>query len=296
MADFHIVTDSSCDLPDHYLRDHNIGMVHYYVSLDGEHYLQEYVDITPAELYQALRREKLSPKTSMPPIGDYTDVFRPIMAAGEDILCICLTSKFSGSIQSSYNAGELLREEFPERTVRVFDSRQCTIGQGVIVMAAAKLKKMGYSLEETIPLLNTMADKSRIIFTVDTLDYLQRGGRIGKVTAMTGSLLNIKPIIFMREGELIPYAKIRGRHRAIQEVINIASKDIGLEKEKYFIGFVSTDCLEDLEILKAGMRDKNGIEPNLPDFTIGTTIGTHIGPTVVGIGYFPKPAGIEELE
>ncbi|MDR1000847.1 MAG: DegV family protein [Clostridiales bacterium] len=288
---FKIISDSSCDLPSVTLSKHNIDLVRYYVTIDGGlHYMREYEDIQPAELYGLMRANHIMPKTSLPPIQDYLDVFRPALDNGQDILCICLTSKFSGSINSANNAFNLLADEYPDRKIRVFDSRMCTVGQGAIVVQAARLRDMGYSMDETCDVLDKVIKRSRIIFTVDSLEYLQRGGRIGKVTAFAGILLNIKPIICMFGGELNPIAKVRGRRKALNEIVNMIEKDIGGDIDSHLMMTVHSDCVDECALIETELIARMGCEVDYSRVTIGTTIGTHIGPTVVGIGYVPKVA------
>jgi DegV family protein with EDD domain len=143
-------------------------------------------------------------------------------------------------------------------------------------------------LDETTKLLKLQAQEAKIMFTVDTLEYLQRGGRIGKVTAFAGALLNIKPVISMSEGELVPVSRIRGRQRAIAEVAELAAKDLANAEELYQVGYLHGDCPEDLAGLRAEVEKRVKVKPLVPAGVIGSTIGTHIGPTAVAIAYTPK--------
>ncbi|MDR1642277.1 MAG: DegV family protein [Clostridiales bacterium] len=290
MHKFAIFSDSSCDLSRELLDLHGISLVHYYVTLDaGINYLKEYQDIEPKEFYRRLEELKgVAPKTSLPPIQDYIDAFKPAMEAGEDILCLCLTQKFSGSYQSAHNAAEMLKEEFPDRTVRVVDTKNCSTGQGLAVLEAARMKADGFSLEETAKILKLQAEEARIMITVDNLDYLQRGGRIGKVTAFAGALLNIKPVISMTNGELVPISRIRGRQKAIAEVAELAAKDLASNESKYHVAYLHSNCPEDLVILRAEVEKRTNVNPLVPVGVIGVTIGTHIGPTAVAFAYTPK--------
>ena len=288
MADFKIISDSSCDLPSSVLKHNDISLVHYYVTLDGVKYQREYAEISPQYFYQRMRTDAPFPKTSLPPTQDYIDAIKPALVAGKDVLCVCMTSKFTGSYQSSLTAGNLLKEEFPDRKIISVDSQQCTMAQGVLVWEAAKLRDAGRSLEETAAALETVKLKYWTYFTLDSLDALQRGGRIGKVSSFWGTLLNIKPVIKLGDGELFPIAKIRGRKKAIAEVVDIVCKEIGDQPEKFHIGLIHSDCLDEIPYVKDILENERGIKVDLPVFTVGTTIGTHIGPTVIGIGCYPK--------
>ncbi|MCL2351595.1 MAG: DegV family protein [Firmicutes bacterium] len=288
MADFKIISDSSCDLPANILKQHDVSLVHYYVSLDGVKYQREYAEISPQYFYGRMRADSPYPKTSLPPTQEYIDAMRPALLAGKNVLCVCMTSKFSGSYQSSVTAANLLKEEFPERNVVVVDSLQCTMPQGVLVMEAAGLRGAGRSLEETAAALEAAKLGYRTYFTVDSLDALQRGGRIGKASGFLGTLLNVKPVLKLCDGELFPVAKIRGRKKAIAEIIDMACAEMGGRPEKYRVGLLHADCLGEILYMKEILENEKGVQADLPVFTVGTTIGTHIGPTVVGIGCYPR--------
>jgi DegV family protein with EDD domain len=289
MPDFKIFSDSSCDLPESWIAERDITLIYYYVTVNGGlEYLREYKEINTRKFYDLLRNDHIMPKTSLPPIQDYLDAFRPALQAGKDVLCICLTSKFSGSFQSAYNAYNILADEFPNRVIKVIDSKKCTIGQGILVLEAGKMRDQGYTLDEIAETLEKMSEGSKVIFTVDSLEYLQRGGRIGKVTAFAGALLNIKPIIIMFDGELNPIAKVRGRQKAMREIVSMTVKEIGDKKDDYYIATLHSDCLDDLKKVDRDLETRLGRGIDYTDMVVGATIGTHIGPTVVGIGYIPK--------
>ncbi|MDR1538867.1 MAG: DegV family protein [Clostridiales bacterium] len=298
MPKFKIISDSSCDLPASVLEENDISLVHYYVTLDGGlHYMKEYKEIMPEAFYDALRTQKsITPKTSLPPIQDYIDAFRPALENGQDVLCVCLTQKFSGSYQSAHNAVNLLKDEFPGRVVRIVDSRSVTISQGILVMQAAQLREKGLPIEDAASIVEALAAESRIIFTVDTLEYLQRGGRIGKVAAFTGTLLNIKPLIYMRDGELNPFSRVRGRHKALHEMVETAARDIGDEALKYTVWLVHADCLDELQAVCNELKQRHNIFPDPRCAVIGATIGTHIGPSAIGIAYILKPEFLKGRE
>jgi DegV family protein with EDD domain len=180
-----------------------------------------------------------------------------------------------------------LKEDFPDRDIQVLDSKQCAMGQGFLVMEAAKLRDQGFSLSETVRVLTRACAQYRLMITVDSLEYLQRGGRIGLVSAFAGTLLNIKPIIYMSEGELHPLSMARGRVKAIQALVKAMRADIGQSADKYHMGVLHADCADDLALLQEECV-KQGFVIDLPVFVIGVTIGAHIGPTALAVGYFPK--------
>ncbi len=288
MSDYVLVSDSSCDLPKEFVKKHNIGIIPYYVTLDGETYLREGFDISNEEFYSAITKSERMPKTSLPTIQNYLDIFEPIASAGKDILCICLTAKFSGSFQSANNAAMLIMEKYPERKVMVADSTQASFGQGLIVMEAARLKEEGISLENNFNAVEAHKETGRVFLTVDSLEYLQKGGRIGKASALAGGILGIKPIIVMKDGELNPISKIRGRKKALNQVVKLAISDLEASADDYIFAVGHSDCKTEAHGFKYTLSKDFGLLVNLPIFEVGVTIGAHVGPTVLGMAYIKK--------
>lgn len=288
MHPYQIISDSSCDLPETLREKLNIALVPYYVTFDTVHYKKEMEEIKPAEFYQKIVEEKLFPKTSLPPIQDYIDIFETYLKKDMDIICMCLSSKFSGSYQSALNAKSILSETYPDRRIEVFDTIQATGGQGLVVYEAARMKDAGYDMDTLITTLEQLKKTARINFTVDSLEHLQKGGRIGKASALAGTILNIKPIITMQKGELVPYSKVRGRKKAVKAIIDMTVQDIQKQQAEYDICLIhavrAQDCKEIRKILTQDY-DFCIIEPT---FDVGVTIGTHAGPTAVGICYIKK--------
>lgn len=289
MKPYQIISDSSCDLPEGLRKTLNIGIVPYYASFDTVHYHKELLDITPEEFYDKVKESKVFPKTSLPPIQDYIDVFEPYIKQGRDILCICLTSKFSGSFQSANNAKSILLETYPDARIEVLDSISVTGTQGLLVYEACRMRDEGYDLDRLIETLEQQKQTTKINFTVDSLDFLQKGGRIGKASALMGTILNIKPIIVMKDGELFPSSKVRGHKKALQLILKMTREEIEAEKEKYSVCVIRAErerqaIAEELadELRGEGFQVMDEIWP------IGITIGTHAGPTPIGICYIKK--------
>jgi DegV family protein with EDD domain len=283
MSSFKIITDSACDLPMDLLVRHHIDFVPFYVSFDGTQYYKEYLEMTVPAFYKKLIEEKLFAKTSLPSVQDYMDTFKSYLDDGLDVLCCCLSAKLSGSYQSAVNAANLLKEEYPARQVIICDSIQATAGQALIVLEAAKMRNAGYSIGECFQMLENLKHTASVTFTVDSLEYLKRGGRIGMVSALAGSILNIKPIIQLNTGELRPYSKSRGRKKALKEVVDIVMKEIGKEKHNYEFCLLNSECEDDARELAKRLKDKYDVEVSLPLLSVGVTIGSHVGPTAVGI-------------
>ena len=256
MSTYKILSDTSCDIPAAVLEQLDVTYVPFHVSFDTVNYLKELQDITPDEFYDKINAEKIYPKTSLPSVQDYMDAMEPVLKEGKDVFCMCLTANFSGSYQSGVNAANILSEAYPERKIIVLD----------------KQKYM-----------------TKINFTVDSLDYLQKGGRIGKAAALAGTILNIKPIIVMRDGELHPESKVRGHKKALKTIMDMTRNEIGGEKEHYRVLLVRGEkerhaTVEEMRqtLLAEGFDVMDEIWP------VGITIGTHTGPTPIGICYIRK--------
>lgn len=289
MNTYKIISDTSCDIPAPMLKELDVTYVPFHVSFDMEHYLKELQDITPDEFYDKINAEKLYPKTSLPSVQDYMDAMEPVLKEGKDIFCMCLTSKFSGSYQSAVNAANILSESYPNRQIKVMDTICVTGSQGLLVREACRMRDAGFSLEKIEETLEKQKNTTKINFTVDSLDYLQKGGRIGKASALAGTILNIKPIIVMKDGELQPESKVRGFKKALKSIIDMTKTEIGAEKDKYLVCIIrgEKEKLQSAMEVADTLRTE-GFDVDDTVYTVGITIGTHAGPTPVGICYIKK--------
>lgn len=291
MASYHIFSDSSCDTPIELLNLHHITLIPFYVTFDLERYFKENVEISNEEFYQRLSRDKIFPKTSLPSVMDYCHAFEKEILNGNDILCLCLTQKFSGSYQSAVNARELTLEKYPEADIQVVDSIQATGGQGILLMQAAYLKEAGYSLTDTVKRLEEIKSSARIMFTVDTLEYLAKGGRIGKAASLAGTMLNIKPMIQLRDAELIPYSNVRGRKKSLDRILNMTEEyfnENNAHYEDYDFCLANATTAEDTKAVQSQLENLIDRKITYPMFQIGVTIGTYTGPGAVGVCFVRK--------
>ena len=209
---FDIVTDSACDLTPDMVRQLGLTVVPFYVSTDGEHYLKEGQDIAVRDFYQFMvDHPETLPKTSLPSLEDFEKVFREKAAAGRETLCLCFTGKMSGGVGSARNARELVLEDYPQAVIEVVDTGAATVSEGAAVLNAAAMRDAGCTLTETLTWLAGTRPTNQIFFTVGNLDYLIKGGRIGKVTGLAANFLNVKPMIHFAEGEIFSGGMARGR-------------------------------------------------------------------------------------
>ena len=222
MSEYCIVSDSSCDLPEELAQKENISIVPFYVSFNGTDYLKERTDIGIRAFYQQMVNDKtVFPKSSLPSVQDYVEAFEPIVKQGRGIVCICITSKFSGSVQSASNAKNIILEEYPDARIEVIDAQINTVLQGMYVLEAARMCNAGVPMEACVRELLGMRDSARIFFTIGSIDYLKHGGRIGKLSGLAASVLGIKPLITLKEGEIFSSGIARSRKSSLTKVIEL---------------------------------------------------------------------------
>lgn len=287
MPDYKIFTDSAADLSENLIKKYDISVIPYYVTIDGKNYLKEGVEITHEQIFDAQRSGVLT-KTSLPSIDDYISAFRHELEAGRDVLCYCLSQKLSGSFQSGTNAANMLKEEFPDRRIIVVDSKQATSGQALVVSEAARMCADGIDIEKAAEMTDILAENSTIKFMVDDLKHLQKGGRIGKAAALIGTILNIKPILSLTDAEVMPVTKVRGRKKALDTICKEMEAFIGGEPEKYWLLTTSCNGTEGYDEMREVLEKTTGLKPNFDPITVGATIGTHTGPTAIGVSAIKK--------
>ena len=295
---YHIISDGSCDLPGELAAEKGITVVPFYVSFDDGHYLKEGVEIGIRDFYrQMVDRKGVYPKSSMPSTQDYVDAFTPYAEQGTPVICICITTKFSGSMQSALSAKEILRETWPEAEITVIDATINTVLQGLYVLEAAKLRDSGMGYRECVARLEEIKSTGRIFFTVGDMEYLKHGGRIGKVSALAGSVLGIRPVITLKEGEIFPSGIGRGRKRTTEKAISLLldyleenGRAIGRYSIAIGFGYDYEEAVafreHTLEVLRGQGYDVG--EGDIPIYQIGATISVHTGPYPLGFGIIEK--------
>lgn len=293
---FHIISDGSCDLPPELAQEKNITVVPFYVSFDDEHYFRENVDINIRDFYQQMVDKKgVYPKSSMPSIQDYQEAFLPFAEKGIPVICICITTKFSGSMQSALNARMLILEKYPQAEITVIDATINTVLQGQYVLEAVELRDHGCSYQDTVKRLEEIKSTGRIFFTVGNMEYLRHGGRIGKVAALAGGALDIRPVITLKQGEIFPSGIDRGRKRTLKKVMNLLLDylqecSLGIDCYSLAVGY-GYDPEEGIAFRDEALsvlQKKGYVINELPVYQIGATIGVHTGPYPLGFGIIEK--------
>ena len=231
----------------------------------------------------------------MPSIRDYEEAFLPYAETGVPVICICITTKFSGSMQSALNARSLIQEKYPHAEITVIDATVNTVLQGQYVLEAADLRDHGFRYQDTVKRLEQIKGTGRIFFTVGNMEYLKHGGRIGKVAALAGSVLDIRPVITLKQGEIFPSGVDRGRRRTLkkaQDLLLEYLKESSLDVNCYSIavgyGYDKEEGLTFRDQSLALLQDKGYPVKEMPAYQIGATIGVHTGPYPLGFGIIEK--------
>ncbi len=285
MKDFMITTDTTADLPEDYIAEHELGIMSLTYTIEGQTYDREH-PLDVKEFYQMMRSGSM-PTTSQVNPETAKGVFIQIATTNEkNILHIAFSSGLSGSYNSARIAAEELEEEgFPYKII-VIDSLCASLGEGLLVHKALAMRDNGASLEETAKWVED--NKLHMVHnvTVDDLNHLFRGGRVSKTAAFVGTIVNIKPLIHVdNEGRLIPLEKIRGRKKSLITLVDCMEKQMGSFRDQNDIIFISHgDALEDAEYVAKMIEERLGFKSFLLN-TIGSTIGAHAGPGTIALFY-----------
>ena len=281
---FKIITDSCCDLTAEMVAQCELSVAQLSVEMDGRVYSNE--EMTPVELYTHLRNGKLPKTAAVNPEG-WAELIRPALQAGQEVLVLAFSSGLSATYQSAVIAAGELREEFPDRKLIVIDTLCASIGQGLLVYTAAKLREQGKSIDEVAAWVEDHKKNVCHWVTVEDLMHLKRGGRVSAATAVVGTMLSIKPIIRVDdEGKLENLAKARGRMASLNYLLDRMAETFDPEiDDTVFIGH--GDCAADAEFLAKSVKERFGVK-NVYINYIGAVVGTHTGPGVAVLFYYGK--------
>lgn len=293
---FHIVSDGSCDLPLPETEKLGVDTVRFLVSFDGEHYKKEGLEVPLEDFYQKMVDEPGTyPMTAAPSPDDFCQYFEKYAAAGEDVLCICISTKLSSSLQSARIAAQMTEEAYPNARIILLDSLCATLMQSALVLEACRLRDAGLSVEEAARILADLRKTARIFFTVGSFDYIQHGGRVGKMTGLAGTLLNVKPLITLQDGEIHSSGIRRGRRRSLEGILELLCRYLKEEnctpKDCIIIIGYGHDREEGFrlrDMTQERFRSLYGESPLLAVHQIGATIGVHAGPYSIGFGVIQK--------
>ncbi|NLT96005.1 MAG: DegV family protein [Clostridia bacterium] len=277
-----LITDSSCDLPEEIINKYNIHVLPLRIIFqDGDY--RDRVDITPEEFYRRLNTEMAS--TSMPSVGETWELFENLKKQGyTHVLAILISGGLSGTLRMV----ESLKEKTAELGLKLktIDSKALSLGLGFLVMHAGELLKKNIPLQDIITKVESLVEETKVYFVLKTLEYLKKGGRIGLVEGTIGDILDIKPIISInKDGIYYSIAKVRGRNRSLNKIIDIAKEAIG--NRKVFLAVMHGDALEEAQYIMEKLKEA---KLNIVESFIGQTtasMAAHTGPGLVGITFCP---------
>lgn len=276
-----IVTDSTCYLPQEILQEYpELAVVPLYVSF-GEESFKEGVNLKTEEFFKKLKQSRTLPTSSQPSVGDFLEVYKPLVEEGSSIISIHISSKLSGTVDSAQQAARILGGD-----IEVVDSWLSGMGLGFMVLEALRSARMGATKEEVVSRIMAVRDGITVIFVVDTLEYLHKGGRIGGAQALLGTLLKIKPILFLNEGRIDVLEKVRTQAAARARMLSIL-EEIRREnpRAKMKIAIHETESFEDAK--EVSQRLKEELQPEeIYISSLGPVLGTHVGPGLLGFACF----------
>lgn len=282
MADFVIITDSSCDLPTDKIAEYGIKVASLELNIDGVGTVLNH-EINPKEAYAYLR-EKRSIKTAAANMDKFCEIFESELALGNDVLYLGFSSGLSATFMAGKNAAIDLSEKYPDRKIIAIDTLCASLGQGLLVTLACRKKAEGATIDEVAEFVEETKLHLCHWFTVDDLFFLKRGGRISAATAIVGTMLAFKPVLHVdNEGHLINVTKVRGRRAAIAALFE-KMKESAINPEAQTIYICHGDCYDDAKLLADMITEEFGITDILIDFT-GPVIGAHSGPGTLALFY-----------
>lgn len=273
-----IITDSAADLPVELLQAYDIDLIPLRVYDESE---TEYLDGVTLESVTLLQkmREGAVYRTSLPSLETFQEKFVSYAKEGNPCIYLAFSSELSGTYQSSVLIKEEVKETYANLDLEIIDTKCASLGQGLVVLEAAKMAKDGASKEDILKRVDFLMNHMEHIFTVADLQYLVRGGRLSKVAGFIGGLLNIKPILNVEEGKLVPLEKVRGKKKVLGRIVDIM-EERGKKLKGQTIDITHGDDLETAEALKALITERFGCEVFIVN-TIGAAIGAHTGPGVI---------------
>jgi DegV family protein with EDD domain len=287
MKQFIITTDTTCDLPDEYLKQHNVGLVSIYYNLNGTIYGDDNT-LEPKEFYDIMRKGAM-PSTMAANPDVVKKTFTRLLDQGYDILHIAFSSALSGSCSVAETVAREIYEERPGVRIEVVDSLCASLGEGLLVHKAVQLKEAGKGIDEVKEWIENNKLNLCHMFTVDDLHHLHRGGRVSKTSAIIGTLINVKPVLHVsNEGKLVPLVNVRGRKKALINLVDQMEariKDTTISNDIVFISH--GDCEEDAQFVANLIKERFGIT-NLIINYVCPTIGAHSGPGTVALFFMGK--------
>ncbi|NLT15515.1 MAG: DegV family protein [Clostridiales bacterium] len=282
MKDFVITADSNCDLPEQYIKENHIGIIPHYYVLEDITYGDE-VNLSPKEFYDIMRAGQMPTTIASNPEVIRT-TFQKYIDRGLDILHISFSSALSGGYSNVVTGAQEICEENPGSKIVVFDTLNVSLGEGMFIMKAVRMREEGRSIDEVVKWLEEHKQEFCVRFTVNDLFHLHRGGRISKTTAIVGSMLNIKPVLYVNpEGQLVALKSIRGRKNALSALCDEMMDSIGKYRDTDDpVCILHGDADEDAKYLENRIRELLPEKKLIINY-VSPSIGAHSGPGAIGL-------------
>ncbi|MGC8780614.1 MAG: DegV family protein [Anaerolineae bacterium] len=275
-----IITDSTCEAPPALLSHPLVTVVPLYVIFGQESY-RDGIEMTREQFWARLPKSSILPTTSQATPADFEPLFRSFTEAGDEVIAILLSAKLSRTYQSALVA----RDSLPGMPIDVVDSKSISIGLGLLVEKAVEMATAGATRQEIVAKLEDMREKIRILFSIQTLEYLQRGGRIGKAQAFVGTLLQFKPLLSITDGEVHPAARVRSTSKALETMQDLLAQQVSARGPQVRIGVTHAGVPDAAAEIAAALGRRFDTSHTFV-CTLGPVIGTHVGPGTIGAAVY----------
>lgn len=276
-----IFADSACDLPKSYYEKNPVTLIPLRVHIDETEYL-DVMTIDSTQVYAEIRQGK-QPKTSQASPEQFLTLFEELAHSGEEGLYIAFSSELSGTHNTAVMIRDQVKEDYPNLNLTIIDSKCASLGYGLLVKEAVRLQKLAEPVERIAEIIRFKATHMEHLFTVEDLDYMARGGRVSKTSAIIGGLLNIKPLLHVENGKLVPIEKLRGRKKVMKRILEIM-EERGERLHEQTIAISHGDD-ESFALEMKGMIEDTFHPKQIEIHMIGSVIGAHVGPGTLGV-YF----------
>jgi len=277
-----IVTDSTADIPTEVQKQLDIHVVPLNVIFGETNYLDGR-DITSQTFFEMLPKSQAHPRTSQPSPGDFKEIYGRLLSTHDQILSLHISSGLSGTYQSAVMARDMLEVS----RITVLDSRSASLGLGLAVIAAAEARNAGQSLPDVVAVAKRICEQQTLLISVDTLTYLERNGRIGKASALLGTLLSVHPVLRLVDGSVSPHAKVRGKMSKVLRSMVDAAGEFVPHGRAVQVAIVHGNCPERVVELRALLESVYRVD-NITTNVISPVIGVHVGPGAIGLIVVPK--------
>ena len=290
---FSVMTDTSGNLPQSLILDNNLRVIPFSYYIAGKEYNTVKDPFFDAEDFYARIRRGMKVTTSQIPPQQYADFFETELREGNDVIFVAMSSGISGSCNSAQIAARMMMDAYPGRIVEVIDTRGASLGEGIIALHAARMKKAGLGTLDAIAELRDHVERMFNVFTVDDLMHLRRGGRLSNLSAVVGSVLQIKPLLKgNEEGKIVAFSKVRGRKKSIETLAEYYDKLV-VNPDRQIVGIAQAACREDAAKL-ADLLQRNNPPKEILTVEYEPVTGCHVGPGALAL-FFESSVGVRSF-